>query len=121
MQIKHKNIKKDFSIFYGKLKNIITENIGLEEYIINNYCYYNFNIVELSRIFILNYFYKQNNKYYEYSDILTFYKEKDFIQPILKFKDILDIYILKDIDPDFINVKMKNFNNWIGIMDIEYT
>lgn len=121
MRVKKDIISKDFSIFNGKLKSLTNENIGLEYFLISNYSFFNYNIIKTARTYILNHFYKEDKMHYEYSDILTFFSEKDFTQSILKFKDILDIFILRDIEPDFINIRVTDFKDGIAELEIEYT
>ena len=44
MEIKKDIIEKDFSIFNGKLKSLLNENIGLEYFLISNYSFFNYNL-----------------------------------------------------------------------------
>lgn len=121
MEIKKDIIQKDFSIFNGKLKSLLNENIGLEYFLISNYSFFNYNVLKYARTYILNHFYKEDKDNYEYSDILTFYTEKDFTQSILRFKDVLDIFILRDIEPDFLNIRVIDFKEGIATLEIEYS
>ena len=121
MEVKKDIIQKDFSIFNGKLKSLLNENIGLEYFLISNYSFFNYNVLKYARTYILNHLYKEDKDHYEYSDILTFYTEKYFTQSILKFKDVLDIFILRDIEPDFLNIRVIDFKEGIATLEVEYT
>ena len=54
MEIKKDIIQKDFSIFNGKLKSLLNENIGLEYFLISNYSFFNYNVLKYARTYILN-------------------------------------------------------------------
>lgn len=58
--------------------------------------------------YILKYLYKDSIDR-PYSEITTFYKEKEYIHIVVYFLDMLEIYILSKIEPNVINIKFKEF------------
>jgi len=49
------------------------------------------------------------HKEYQFTDINTFYKEKQFTHVILSYIDMLEIIILNSIEPDFIDIKFSKY------------
>lgn len=104
-----KEIELNLFRFRNRLTPLTQIPMGLEEYLISKYKY-NYKgdttFFKLASHFLLNYFYKEDRDDYKYKDIFVFFKEIDLIKHLEAFKNLLDIYIIHHIEPDFIDIEV---------------
>lgn len=78
----------------------------LELYLVTNYQQHvtsDYNMLSVVNEKIASKLYKGSG--YAYKDIMAFYREKDYVSHIIKYRSILEHLILKDVSPYVDNIK----------------
>lgn len=70
--------------------------------------------------YILKYLY-QDQEEHKYDEIVTFFKESYYVNVVMYFLDMLEIYILNKVGPDCIDIKFNKYIENGDILKVEFT